>query len=220
MTPVTEANGPAMFSGGGPLATFAQYFRRYRFRRLTMVYNGVLPTSSADNRSIQITYERDPVVALAMNATASTFQNSIANATAVRFISWEQNVIVPIIRAQKVDRADELYWTVAANDTMAFDDAKAVRLFQGAVTASVDAPNVIIDTKLGAVLWQFEIDLYGFGNLASAAYTLVDRSDEKTRIRVKDRGDEKLTDFVELTPKSRRVPETPPPSVRTGSRKS
>jgi hypothetical protein len=218
----TGTTGPglsALFSNTGPLATFAQFFRRYRFRSLVATYNGSIPTSSADNKLVQISYERD---AWNVASTIYTLTNAVTAQTA-RFNSWVPEVVLPFISHQKESRDDELFWTGQAGDNIGSTVAAEFRQrLQGALIGVTTAVAPTADVVFGNVIYRFEIDLYGFTNVINAGVPTLRKKPELSLTEASmDKGDRKeLHDFVELTPKSRRVDSTPPPSVRVSSRKS
>jgi hypothetical protein len=216
----------ALFSSSGPLSVFATYFRRFRFRRLEAEYTSRISAADSSTKMLQFSYERD-----AATAVYSVWGTTNAvNASTVRFPAWTPSARIPIIEQKKTDVADELWYTTIAGDS--FTDAIVFerQVCQGAfigVTTTVATS----DVTWGNMLYHFTIDLYGFNNSApvnaGAAQRRLELRDEKSvgpRLAPdpsQDKGDRKeLHDFVELTPKSRRVDSTPPPSVRVSSRKN
>lgn len=153
------SNSQNLFSGSGPLSGFAQWFRRFRFRKLSMLYNGRQPVSSVDNRVCQVSYERD-----AFMAETNPSYTTAVNSTTVRFNSWEPNVQIPIIDQTRSDKADELWYCTAQNDTIAGGSTLSRILWQGAISAMGDAPATPADITLGQCMFSFTIDLYGFTN--------------------------------------------------------
>jgi hypothetical protein len=208
----------ALFSFTGPLATFAQFFRRYRFRALTAVYNGTIPTSDTGNKLVQIAYERD---AFTGAGTTYTITNAVTAQTA-RFNAWVPEVVIPLIVPSREGRDDELFWTGVAGDGMsALLSADLRQRFQGCITCMTTSV-AAADKTFGNVIYRFSVDLYGFTNAISTGVPSRKRPEELSlrAVSERDKGDSKEHDFVELTPKSRRVAETPPPSVRVSSRKN
>jgi len=208
--------GSAMniFSGTSPLAVIQQYFRRFRFRKLAMEYNGILNAASAETRTLQISYERDPEMLDSKYITAT--QDELVNSTSTRFTSWANDVICPLIDQKKADPADELWYTSRANDTITSTVAFTRQIAQGLVSSAGSSLPTAAETVYGTCIWHFVIDLYGFANMQMTDFTLQkakrDKSDEKTGV---------FSDYVELSPKSRRASEAPVPplSVRVGSKK-
>jgi hypothetical protein len=228
-TGTASGSSAALFSGTGVLAVFAAYFRKYRFRRLEAEYNSQLTPNDAETTIIQMSYDRDPfTIANAVVPGMTTYVNANSN----RFTSWVPERKVPLIELSRSDPADRLWYTSAANTAITESSAIMRDAYQGTVTAVTNSVS-LADTVLGNVLYHFSIDLYGFTNVPAgdpgydSKRLRVDR-DEKSvgqqpaAAPIRDKGDSKLElhDFVELTPKSRRVSETPPPSVRVGSRKN
>jgi hypothetical protein len=215
-----------VFDSAGPLAQFSEYFRRFRFRSLSCEYNGMIATSSSENRVLQISYESDPARADA--AQTSLTQLQAVNQTSKRFTSWETEVMIPLIRERKTSPSDELWYVAPAADVITTGDPSNQRFScQGVVSAVGSTLPTAAETTYGTVLWHFTVDLYGFSNLQSIPVPARKPSvKEEKHLRVSasappDKGDSKVEhDFVELTPKSRRVSETPPPSVRVSSRKN
>jgi hypothetical protein len=203
-----------LFSGTSPIAVIQQYFRKFRFRKLAMEYNGTLNAASAETRTLQISYERDGEMLDSKYLTAT--QDELVNSTSTRFSSWASDVMCPLIDQKRTDSADELFYTCRANDTITSSSAAFNRqVAQGLVSSAANAVPTAAETVYGTCLWHFVVDLYGFTNLQSTDFAFALQPKVK-----RDKGDEKFSDFVELTPKSRRVSETPPPSVRVSSKKN
>jgi hypothetical protein len=211
-----------LFSATGPLCTFAQYFRRYRFRSLHGEFASSIDAANSGNKTITISYERDPVVGLTTAYTATT----AITAQSVRFPSWTPQVVIPFIDQKRHDAADELWYTTLAGDGYTTGITYDRQTSQGAIIAVTNS--IGSEVVFGYMMYRFCIDLYGFTNQTQVGAALRSDSEKKSEgLRLssapsRDKGDSKseLCDFVELTPKSRRVSETPPPSVRVGSRKS
>lgn len=219
----------ALFSSTGPLAIFSQYFRRYRFRKLIAEYNGTIPTSSVDNKLLQFSYERDPFCA---STTAYSITTAVTAQTA-RFNGWVPEVVMPMISSDQSARDDELFWTGPAGDAMttASYAADIRQRVQGVVlgtTTSVAASEVV----MGNILYRFTVDLYGFTNVVNTGVPrrVLEEKQELKRVELPRTNDHRHSlqpdekelrsfDFVDLTPKSRREKETPPPSVRASSEK-
>lgn len=215
----------ALFSSTGPLAVFATYFRRFRFRRLEAEYTSRISAADSSTKLLQFSYERDPATAV-YNVWNTT---NAVSASTVRFPAWTPSARISIIEQKKPDIADELWYTTIAGDS--FSDAIVFerQVCQGGfigVTTTVAGS----DATWGNMLYHFTIDLYGFNNSApvnAGSQRRLEQRDEKsiglrpTIDSSSDKGDRKDShDFVELTPKSRRVDSTPPPSVRVSSRKN
>lgn len=216
----------SLFSGTGVLAVFAQYFRRFRFRRLEMEYNSSVNVSDVENTVVQIGYDRDSYAAAYTTPTLT----STVNASSVRFSSWVPEQRVPIIELMRSDKADELWYCSGANTTITESSSIMRQSYQGAIFAQTNAV-ALADTTLGNVLYHFVLDLYGFTNQAVADPGFLKSNKQELKRVELPRGndhrhapqpDEKETssfDFVDLTPRSKREKETPPPSVRASSEK-
>jgi len=209
-----------LFQTTSPLASISQFFRRYRFRKLAMQFTGQTPTSSVENRILQVAYERDASI-MQSGTGSSLTQGQLVNSSAVRFSSWDPDVRISLISLPKHDRADELWYCSQAGDAMTASVAFDRQQHQGLVSSALNILPTATETVYGTCLWQFEVDLYGFTNVPGPNWSLrgvqpapLVRSkfpslDEKTAT---DRGDRKdslpdadLIDFVDLTPKSNRL---------------
>jgi len=184
----------SMFSASGPLATFAQYFRRYRFRNLAMEIdpiitpNGVLGGNGGATvlgaPTCQLAYEHDPWSA--DQNTYSNLENSVTQ-NVTRFSGWETSHVVPIIKERKHSVSDELFYTDTAGDaiTSAASAAELRGIIQGAVIGVANVVNTLADAPIAKVLYRFAIDLYGFTNQASTILPcrhLVTSKDNRIRV--------------------------------------
>lgn len=224
---VTTSNMVDLFSSTGPLAVFAQFFRKYRFRKLSGQVDTMITTGGALGANSAATVLGSPVIQLTLEkdvwtadqvagAAGFTIDNSVQSTNCTRFNAWANDVTCPLINQSSSDRSDELYYCDAAGDviTSAASSAELRQQFQGAVVATANAVNTLADLKLSKVLWHFEIDLYGFTNIAASVEPLKppvlrtregkshDRGDFKRPV---DQPDADLTDFVSLTPRSNRL---------------
>jgi len=216
----------ALFSVTSPLAAIAQFFRRFRFRKLEAEYNGQLNTASVENRILQLSYERDSAQMQTGVSPSAATQDLLVNSSSVRFNSWQPNVIIPLIRLPQHDKADELWFCNRAGDVSTASVAFDRQNIQGIITSALNNLPTAAETVYGTVLWRFEVDLYGFNNTIGSNWSLPDvkRLEPAKLVRSKfpsledkektvpDQGDRKdslpdcdLTDFVELTPKSNRL---------------
>ncbi len=221
----------SVFSSTGPLAIFSQYFRRYRFRHLEAEYNSRIATSSSDNVTIQISYERDPEVAA--NTTYSA--TSAVTAQTARFNSWVPEARIPLIDLRSMSKSDELWWCAKAGDASTDTVSLNRQLFQGAIVAvRTQSTSPAADVTLGNLLFRFSVDLYGFTNQPELDITRREKKEgenkkELKRVELSRTSDQRHSvqpevsgfDFVELTPRSKREKDekTPPPSVRASSEK-
>lgn len=220
----------ALFSSTGPLAVFSTFFRRYRFRKLEAEYNGILPTSSVDNKLIQISYERDPWCG---GTTAYNITGAVTAQT-TRFNGWVPEVRMPLIDSRIASRDDELFWTGSAADGMSISGSAADirQRVQGVVlglTTSIAPAEVVF----GNIIYRFTVDLYGFTNQSGTGVPMktlrLSQEQELKRVELPRTVDLRHTvqperegfDFVDLTPRSKRERDekTPPPSVRASSEK-
>jgi len=157
-------NYPAysMFGSTSPVAYLSTWFRRFRFRRLALIYESSLATSTSGN--IQIAYDPDvPAVynQLAFNST----QPHAATSRSMRFPIWTPNVRVPLIEEKKNCGADKLYENLAYSTpaTGAKSNADLLLLYQGIVTAFHNTPGAASNVY-GNYRWEFVLDLYGLAN--------------------------------------------------------
>jgi hypothetical protein len=117
---------------------------------------------------IQVSYERDPWTA-DQAGVAYTIDTAVQSSNCTRFNAWANDVICPLITTRS-DRADELYYMQPAGDSITATAASAEfrQCFQGAVLALSNTVNTLADLKLSKVLYEFEVDMYGFTNIAAA----------------------------------------------------
>lgn len=152
--------GYNMFGASSPIGVIAQYFTKFRFRKLELVYESTCAT--AQTGSIQFCYDLDAatVSAQAGNGSPQTF---IATSRGARFPAWTPRVVVPLLEAMRSSGGDLLYGCSAVNVSQGTTSNGSINtLFQGAVTAFTDLAggNVIF----GRYRWRFILDLYGFRN--------------------------------------------------------
>jgi hypothetical protein len=168
-----------MIAAGSPLAVFAQYFRRYRCRKLeaefeSMVMPGVVLSDSGAGDILQVSYERDPVTAQETSATYT--QDSAVTNDSTRFTVWESRVGIPLITQKKISPSDELFFCTGAGDVITgTNNAELRQVFQGAVTAVNSAEVSATPINIGKILWHFEFDLYGFTNVITGLLPLMRR---------------------------------------------
>lgn len=217
-----------LFASTSPLAVISQYFRRYRFRKLQMEFTTAISTSNVNTTTLQISYERDAFTADSMVST--TTMNAGVNSSSVRFPAWQPRIMVPLIEQARHDRADELWYTTPAADSITTTDPSNTRMaFQGAVTAIAASLPTTAETIYGDVLWHFVVDLYGFTNKVAGVVPARLVRTSKPRC---DPGDEKSRpeepDYVSLTPRKSVAPlkvevpddkRQPPASTRQSSKK-
>jgi len=199
-----------LWSSTGPIASFAQYFRRFRFRKLFFEYAANSPTSSADNRVIEVAYESDASAADNTTYTASTGVTEQVD----RFSAWTPNRMIPLIRESKTSRADELFYTTVAGDTLQPTSSNSAQLRQCSQGAIIAVSNAATSGSItfGTNLIHFVLDLYGFTNdtqnlLPQDGEPRVRgrvTTDQPTVPRVRRVEPRVETDYVSLTPRSDR----------------
>lgn len=161
----------AMFDVASPLCVFAQYFRRFRFRKLGVDYTsevspGVSTAAAGAGLIVQVAHESDIVTAEQASASY-TMDTAIQSKNCTRFAAWTNSIVCPIITENRQSNSDELFYCTGAGDSLAAaGDAALRQCFQGAITATVSAVNSSADLVIGKVLIEFVVDLYGFTNLA------------------------------------------------------
>lgn len=146
------------------ISTFAAFFRRFRFRKLELVYESSVGSSTSV--SVQFAYDRDFTAAYAL-AGLSNSQRQQAGQIALRCAAWTpEPEIVCLIEEKAATRADELYICGSADDgiTVATTaDATLQQRFQGAVMGTMGGSHITTGvTTLGYYRWRFVLDLYGF----------------------------------------------------------
>jgi hypothetical protein len=176
-----------MFSSHA-VRNIAPYFRRFRFRKLNMVYSTNIGTTTAGN--LQVAYERDVNVAYA-NAGLLMTQSDGQGQKFDRFPYWEPVRRVPIISDSRSRLDDELFVTTSAGDGLTLATTSAAVLnqyFQGAVLALNSGYITTNVTTIGKYFWEFELDLYGFSATAAASFSLLDQK-SATELRIlRERG--------------------------------
>jgi len=211
----------ALFSATGPLAVFAQFFRKFRFRKLTFETNSMIPTGGALGANgaatalgapiVQISYEKDPFVAN-QNSGSYTIDSAVQTSCCTRFNAWANDVMCPLISERKNDGADTLFYVDAAGDSITASNSAILRqCCQGAVLATVNAVNTVADLPLAKVLIHFSVDLYGFTNIAESVEprrksgSVSEKKGDVKYLSAASVPDVDLTDFVSLTPRSNRL---------------
>jgi hypothetical protein len=173
---VTCAN--SMFNSSG-IRDVAAYFRRFRFRKLNMIYNGAVGSASVS--SVQISYERDTNAAYS-NATQTMLQSAGQGQHLERFPCWEPIRRVCLIKPEKANRDDELFFTTYPGDGMTLATQSAAVLnqyFQGGVYAINNAYITTGATTIGSFVWEFTLDLYGLSPAPGIAFSLVEKRREE-----------------------------------------
>lgn len=157
-------------SGVGPVVQIAQWFRKFRFRRLDLIYEGNCPTTTTG--SVQISFDPD-INAVINRVTATSPQSATASSKAVRFPAWTPHAEVPLITERKATPSDLLYENLAAGVGLAssLSNADQLLFIQGGVVATVDT--VSSAAIWGRYRWRFVVDLYGFSNYANDGTALL-----------------------------------------------
>jgi hypothetical protein len=213
-------NGRNLFGNSSNcVASMAQYFRAYRFRRLWLRYEGEAPTATTG--SLQISYDRDTNSGMNVALTSATpTQIAAASGVVSRFPWWTPRCDVKLIDDMKCSGGDRLWECTATAAAVATSVANADMelLFQGVVLAVTDTAQTTSVQNLGRFRWVFVLDLYGFNAYpADGSINWAERRKAavpKTLSQSQDRGDVKrpfdqpdadLSDFVSLSPRSNRL---------------
>lgn len=149
-----------MFSSTSPIVNIAQYFARYRFRQIDLVYESTCAT--AQTGSVQFCYDLDTAT-VSNRGTVSSQQSFLATNRGARFPAWSPRVVVPLLEARRSSGGDYLYAVTGPGVAYSGTGNGTINtLFQGAVTATTDLAggNVL----MGRYRWRFILDLYGFRN--------------------------------------------------------
>lgn len=197
----------AMIASTSPLAVFAQYFRRFRFRRVNVNYSsmiapGVTDTAAGSGLVIQVAHEPD-IVTAEQASGSYTQDTAVVSKNCTRFAVWTNNLICPVISEQKSSASDELFYCTGPGDVIATTgDAEMRQAFQGAFTATSSAVTSGGDVAIAKVLIEFAVDLYGFTNIAvgvlpSKNRTKLGREEKRPSERV-EKSDEKDSRDYEL----------------------
>jgi hypothetical protein len=198
----------------------AQFFRRFRFRRLNMIYSTALGSST--NSNIQVSYEKDFWTAYQL-ATTTASQSTVQGQLATRLPCWEPYRVIPLIEPCRHAMDDDLFYTTVSGDALTLlttATATGNQYFQGAVSSVVSGYITTTATTLGVWMWEFELDLYGLSPYAGLNIAALEekkaaeiRALSRSRF-VDEKDDRKCDDFIELAPidRYRSVEETPPPT--------
>lgn len=197
---IGSAASVRLFDTGSSLCNIANYFRRYRFRRLVGHFSPAVSAATVETRNLQLGYERDPFSGPQVALTAGSADAQV-NASSVRFASWEPDVDIPFIDQMRHDRADELWYVTPQNDTVTITNAAEMRMaFQGCIMSALKTLPTAAETIYGDMLYSFVLDLYGLNNVSSGALPA-----ERRRASARsDKGDSKSDEkdgFVDLTPR-------------------
>jgi len=207
-----------LFATSSPLTVFSQFFRRFKFRKLALEITSEIPpgaTTAAAGAGVilQISHETDSVTADALCGTY-TMDTAVTSSNCVRFPVWTPEMRCIIINEKSAKGDDQLFWTSSA-DSSASTLAGDRFSHQGAILGAYSQVNATANLTTSKVLVDFEVDLYGFSNVAAGAIGQIFRDGSRAlRAQSRDRGDSKrpvdqpdadLTDFVSLTPRSNRL---------------
>jgi len=209
------------------IASIAQYFRAFRFRRLWLRYEGEAPTSTIG--SVQVSYDRDTNSGMNVALTSNTTtQIAAASGVVSRFPWWTPQCDIKLIEDMKTSGGDRLWEITAAGASVATSVANAdlELLFQGVVLAITDTAQTASVQNLGRFRWVFVLDLYGFNAYpADGSINFVEKrrsaQAKSLSLQSHDRGDVKrpcppngedteLESFVDLTPRVLRAKEPEP----------
>jgi len=210
-------NSYVLFDYAGPLAIFAQYFRKFRFRRLDAEVTSEIPPGAVTQAAgaglvLQVSHEPDPDTANALAATY-TIATAEVSGNCTRFPVWTPEILCPVIREKRSSPADQLFFVEPAGEETT-GTATSRQTSQGAMVAVGSKLNGTGPLVVSTVLIHFVVDLYGFTNLAAGAIAQQRKLNERKAVQSRDRGDSKrpidqpdadLTDFVSLTPRSNRL---------------
>jgi hypothetical protein len=172
----TTTTSATLFSSTGPLAVFAQYFRKFRFRQLGLEVSSEIPpgaitAAAGSGLIVQVSHESDAATAGSLSSTY-TEDTAVTSSNCVRFPVWTPEIICPVIQEGKTDRSDLLYFVEP--DSEDFTSAATIRQAnQGAVLvvgSKLNGTGTLVTSK---VLLRFSVDLYGFSNVAAGAIALM-----------------------------------------------
>jgi len=210
---VTTAWAPHnMFGTNSPLSAIAQYFRRWRFRELALVYEGTCSTATAG--SVQVTW--DPDLASAANRVARTnTQTSIATSRGARFPAWTARAIVPlIVNGSRSSIGDFLFSTTGADVSVSSaTNGTYNTLYQGAVMVTNDQASAASGATWGRYRWRFVLDLYGLTNYVADGSLSLEKKEVVTRTLPQQRQEELKAESSD----SELVELQPIPFVRSGN---
>jgi hypothetical protein len=190
-----------MFGASNPISEIAQWFRRFRYRKVGFRYEGESQTGVAG--AVQISVDREAASALS-SAAAAVGASTLSSPGAVRMPIWTAQCEIPLIDQMKSDSADELFHCTAANSEVTFSLASADQnqYFQGGAFAVVDAA-VAASATFARWRWDFVLDLYGFmAIVADGAVTQETRNRREEKCR-----EERAKQEVERKERTRRLEE-------------
>jgi len=184
----------------GFLYAGSRYFRRYRFRKLCLIYEGACSTTTAG--SVQMAYDSDAASAFNNASGGAPSQSTMATSRAVRFPVWTPSAVLECIGEKKHDGADYLYQiSSGAITTTLANSADARTLFQGAYSAVTDVSGPLL---LGHFAWEFVLDLYGFTNTVADVPSLLfnDKKEDSRRHAEELKAESSDSELVDLHPAS------------------
>jgi hypothetical protein len=238
---IVSGSSGRLFDSAGPLADFSQFFRRFRFRKLSLEVTSRIPpsvTTAATGAGlvVQVSQENDPFTGATYGATGWTQDASVQGANCTRFPAWTPEMMCPLISEKGSSKSDELWYMPQTADSITVDAPTLRGCCQGAAIITGNFVNPTADLTVGTVLVHFVVDLYGFTNLAIAPLPMAAR--RELRASKLDQGDRKssvpdadLGELIDLTPKGARlrvlsdlvpaplVRTDPPQSARVSSKK-
>lgn len=182
----------------GFLYAGSRYFRRFRFRKLRLIYEGACSTTTAG--SIQLAYDPDAEAVYGASFSGGPTQATMATSRSIRFPVWTPQAALDLVDEKKNDGADKLYQiesgALAASTATSAD---SLTLFQGAYSGITDVSGPLL---LGHFAWEFVLDLYGFSNVVPPAPTM--RSWERKELpmrRIEElKGESSDSELVDIHP--------------------
>jgi len=194
------AGGNSLFgASASTVSLIAQFFRRFRFRKLTLIYEGTAATATAG--SVQVCYDHDAAAPLNRLSRVST-QTGAATSIGARIPFWTPRAEIPLIDEKQSSLADKTWLSTGAGVALSGTGNGALReVFQGAIAATNDQP-IASGGVVGRFRWRFVLGLYGFSNYVSdGALSAVPRKELKEETVISAEPDSPV--FI-----------TSPPSVR------
>jgi hypothetical protein len=169
-----------LFSGSSPLALFAQYFRKFRFRRLVAEMDSMVTPNGYLGGNGGATVLGSPVIQVSLepdawtcDSNSPTIDQAARNVNTVRYNAWANDVKCTLINNAKASRDDELFYTTAAADTVTAQASILRQTFQGGIFAVANVAGTLATQQLAKVVFAYVLDLYGFTNYAIAGLPMI-----------------------------------------------
>jgi len=169
---------------GGSVATnvvtsIAQFFRKFRFRKLSCRYSGLCSTSQVGN--VLINYEPQASQTSQIQNTALQ-QSHVMSNRSMRFPPWVSQVDVPLISERKSGPSDELWNNMVADISLTtVTDATKNTYAQGLVEFLTHTDAWTTTVLLGKYEWEFVLDLYGMMPYQGETTPLLSRPSREPR---------------------------------------